>query len=252
MRVGGHTSCVVVSAVGDGAPRLVLDAGTGLRAVSDLLDGRAFHGTILLTHLHWDHWQGLPFFAAGDRVDARVRVLAPDHGEPLVEVLRRSMAPPHFPIGPEGLKGQWSFESIDEGPTVIEGFEVVACQVPHKGGRTFGYRITEEGRTLVYLPDHQPASDGALRTAALELAAGADVLVHDAQFLAHEAAVADEFGHCTVPAAVEFARQAGVGELVLFHHAPTRSDDAVAEIAAGLDRGGLRVTVAVQGTEQQV
>ena len=128
-------------------------------------DGRAFAGTLLLTHLHWDHVQGLPFFAAGDRDDADVRVFMPDQTdadgrvrEP-ADVLARAMSPPHFPIGPDGLRGDWRFEGLKPGSYRIEDFDVVAFDVPHKGGRTFGYRISDGASSVAYIPDHLPGPD---------------------------------------------------------------------------------------------
>ena len=110
VRYGGHTSCVAVTHDGAAAPTLILDAGTGVRRVTALLAGQPFTGTILLTHLHWDHVQGLPFFRAGDRDDARVTLLLPDQqdGTGAEEVLARAMSPPHFPIRPSELRGRWS------------------------------------------------------------------------------------------------------------------------------------------------
>ena len=249
VEVGGNTSCVAVTPDGAEGPRLVLDAGTGIRAVTPLLGGDAFCGTILLTHLHWDHLQGLPFFAAGDRDDAEVHLLLPDDGEDAAAVLRRAMSPPHFPIGPEGLRGRWRFDVLEEGEISLEGLRVRAREVPHKGGRTFGYRVGGGHGAFAYLPDHQPATGGPPRLAALALADGADVLVHDAQFLASEAAVADAYGHATVEQAIAVAEQAGVGELVLFHHAPTRTDAELCEIAAAFGGAGVRVTLATEGRE---
>ena len=106
VRYGGHTSCVAV-AHDDGAVALILDAGTGIRLVSPLLDGRPFAGTILLTHLHWDHVHGLPFFRAGDRDDARVTLLLPEQedGADAERVLARGMSPPHFPVRPPACAG---------------------------------------------------------------------------------------------------------------------------------------------------
>ena len=106
-----------------------------------LLDGAPFRGTILLGHLHWDHTQGLPFFAAGDRPDAEVRLLIPAQGADPLEVLSAGMAPPHFPITPAGLRGTWTFGDLEEGTHDLEGFEVLAREIPHQGGRTFGYRV---------------------------------------------------------------------------------------------------------------
>src|SRR5580698_1638927 len=97
VRFGGHTSCVAIIADGADAPSLLLDAGTGLRRVADLLGTRPFRGTILLTHLHWDHVQGLPFFASGDRDDAQVSLLLPaEAGVDAEALLARMMSPPFF------------------------------------------------------------------------------------------------------------------------------------------------------------
>lgn len=235
MQIGGHTSCVAV-AHDHGPPVLLLDAGTGIRRVSTLLDGLPFAGTILLTHLHWDHVQGLPFFAAGDRDDARVVLTQPEQGDPSA-VLARAMGPPHFPITPDGLLGDWSFVALEAGEHEIEGFDVLALDVPHKGGRTYGYRVTVGGRSLAYLPDHGPLgcgvgpdAHGARHEAAVALARDVDVLVHGGQFTADERQRARDYGHATVPYAVALASECGAGRLVLFHHAPSRTDDEVSEI----------------------
>ena len=236
VRIGGHTSCVAV-ATGGGAPRLLLDAGTGIRRVTELLAGGPFRGTILLTHLHWDHVQGLPFFTAGDRDDAEVALAMPAQGDP-IEVLAGAMGPPHFPITPRGLQGRWSFAGLEPGRHTVEGCDVLAAEVPHKGGRTFGYRVTAGGRSLAYVPDHGPLGcgpgpdgRGARHPAVLDLAQGVDVLVHGAQFTSAEERLAADFGHATIEYAVALAEQAGAGRLVLFHHAPGRTDVQVEAIA---------------------
>jgi phosphoribosyl 1,2-cyclic phosphodiesterase len=256
VRVGGHTSCVALAAAGDDVPTLLLDAGTGIRRVTDLLGGAPFRGTIALTHLHWDHVQGLPFFAAGDRPDAEVQLLLPaePHGPGAVgggsaaELLGRAMSPPHFPIGPEGLQGRWRFAFHQERTRALEGFTVTTREIAHKGGRTVGFRVERDGAVLAYLPDHRPDADPARRANALELAAGADVLLHDAQFRDDEHVVADLYGHATWDQAVALAAEAGVGELVLFHHAPARTDDALDEMLAALGAPPVPVTLAVEGT----
>jgi phosphoribosyl 1,2-cyclic phosphodiesterase len=224
VRYGGHTSCVAVAPDGAALPTVFLDAGTGLRAAQPAFGTRPFHGTILVSHLHWDHVQGLPFFPAADRPDARVTLLVPaDHGASGRDLLARQMSPPSFPIEPEGLVGDWTFEALEPGTSPREGFEVTAVDVEHKGGRTFGYVVADRGGRVAYLPDHAPAvgvSDELLR--ALH---GVDVLVHDAQFLEWERPRARDFGHATVDDAVRLAEQVDAARLVLFHHSPGRVDD---------------------------
>jgi phosphoribosyl 1,2-cyclic phosphodiesterase len=238
---GGNTACVALSHAGRG-PSLVLDAGTGLRRLSAELGEWPFRGSILLSHLHWDHVQGLPFFGAGDREDAAVRLLMPEQGDP-VEVLSRALSPPHFPIGPDGLRGAWHFEGLSPGWHRIEGFDVLALEIDHKGGRTFGFRMEEDGASVAYLPDHAlwsraPGEEPADAANVRELVVGVDVLIHDAQFLEAEREVAMAYGHSTIEAVVRLARSARVGRLVLFHHGPDRTDTELAALAAHLAEAG--------------
>ncbi len=192
--VGGETSCVALSHDAEERPRLVLDAGTGLRRVTSLLGGEPFRGTILLGHLHWDHTHGLPFFRGGDREDASTTVLLPEQGVEPIELLDRFMGPPMFPVTFEGLRGSWTAGALEEGRHEIEGFRVLAREIPHKGGRTFGYRVADEVGSLAYLSDHGPRGAlgpgpdgwGPYHEAALELCAGVDLLIHDAQHTAAE------------------------------------------------------------------
>ncbi|HLK95285.1 MAG TPA: MBL fold metallo-hydrolase [Nocardioidaceae bacterium] len=241
VRIGGHTSCVSITPDGCDAPTLLLDAGTGLADVTTALAGEPFRGDILLTHLHWDHVQGLPFFRAGDHDDAQVRLMLPAQGAATVDdagsaatLLARSMSPPHFPIGPEGLRGDWHFSAIDAGTLSAGGCTVTAVEVPHKGGRTYGFRVEADGASMAYLPDHHPGTD---RAAGLLLADGVDVLCHGAMFSESERAVADMYGHCTLGDALDVARAADVGRLVLVHHAPARTDTEVEQLARQLAAG---------------
>ena len=255
--VGGHTSCVAL-AHDDEPPRLVLDAGTGLRVLTQVLDGAPFSGTILLGHLHWDHTEGLPFFAAGDRPDSKVSVLLPAQDGEAAALLGRTMAPPNFPITPSMLNGAWTFEHLTEGRHEIEGFVVLAREIPHKGGRTFGYRITDRGgRSVAYLSDHAPQSlgDGAsglgeLHPAAVELATDVDLLIHDAQYTVEEFAARRHYGHSAAPYPAELAQRSGARRVLLFHHDPNRTDDQVAALAQDVRRRhpGVAIDVATEGT----
>jgi phosphoribosyl 1,2-cyclic phosphodiesterase len=259
VRYGGHTSCVALAHDGATAPTLVLDAGIGLRAVTRVLDGAAFDGTILLTHLHWDHTLELPFFAAGDRVDSHVRVLIPEQldGGGAVEVLTRIMSPPFFPVGPMQLRGSWSYATLAPGEHEIEGFGVLAVEIPHKGGRTFGYRVSDGRATLAYMPDHCPTTMGpgedgfgVYHPAALALARDADLLVHDAQLFPEELAAEADFGHSVADYSVELARRAGTRAVALFHHRFDRTDVALDGLARRLCEGSESptVSVAAEGT----
>lgn len=255
-RYGGHTSCVAVAADGDEYPRLVLDAGTGLQRLTRLLNGQPFHGTILLGHLHWDHTHGLPFFAAGDRPDSELTVLLPSTDIDAEELFSRVMSPPHFPIRLGELKGGWRFGSLDPGEHRIEGFSVLALEIPHKGGRTFGFRIADSsGTSLAYLSDHSPLSFGSgpdgigeYHPAARALADGVDLLIHDAQHTAAELPAKVHFGHSAVEYAVGLGEACGAKHVLLFHHDPPRTDDELDAIVAGQQTAKVRVMAATEGT----
>ncbi len=257
IRYGGHTSCVAV-AQDDGPPTLVLDAGTGIRRVTALLGGQPFNGTILLTHLHWDHVQGLPFFRGGDHDGAQVNLLLPDQqdGTTAEQVLSRAMSPPHFPISPGQLRGRWSFSAISPGRLQAGGFTIEAREIPHKGGRTIGYRVSDGRSAVAYVTDHCPTAVGPgpegwgeYHDGALELAAGADVLIHDAQLLAEEVPAQAAFGHAAAEYAIELARRAGARQVMLFHHQPGRTDSELDKIAQRFAGSPVPVTIA---TEEQV
>lgn len=253
VRYGGHTSCVALAPDGGDAPTLLLDAGTGIRRASALCPSGVFTGTVLLSHLHWDHLHGLPFFSAGDREDARTDVIIPDQrdGSEAVEVISRGMSPPHFPVRPDELRGQWSFTSISPSEFKVEGFRVVALEIPHKGGVTFGYRVSDGHSSLTYMPDHYPSvlglgpdGWGEYHPAALELADGADVLVHDSQLVAEEIENEAWFGHAAAEYSAGLARAAHARHTALFHYKPDRTDDALDEIARRFV--GRPVTAATQ------
>jgi phosphoribosyl 1,2-cyclic phosphodiesterase len=241
LRYGGHTSCVAIAHDDAARPTLVLDAGTGLRQVTPLLGGQPFDGTILLTHLHWDHVHGLPFFTGGDCEGSRVSLLLPEQedGASAEQALAKGMSPPHFPIGPGQLRGAWTFDTVAPGQLKAEGFTIEARAIPHKGGATLGYRVSDGSSVIAYLPDHCPTALGPgpegwgeYHAAALELASGADVLLHDAFLLADEVPAEAFFGHAAIDYAIGLGRRAGARRVVLTHHKPGRTDAALDEVAS--------------------
>lgn len=247
VRYGGDTSCVAIS-VNESSPRLVLDAGTGLRHLGRLLPERnVYEGSILLTHLHWDHTHGLPFCPPIDKQDSRVCLLMPQQdGEP-GDVLGRAMSPPNFPITPYQLNGDWEFGYITEGAHEVEGFKVAATEVRHKGGRTLGFRVADSSSSIAYIPDHSVGDQGAL-----DLAMGVDLLIHDGQYTVEEQQRRASYGHCSVEEAVEFAEKAGVGRLLLFHHDFKRTDTELDSLGAELRLKELPIEVAYDGSTYRI
>jgi phosphoribosyl 1,2-cyclic phosphodiesterase len=256
VRYGGHTSCVALSHddTGEG-PTLLLDAGTGLRRVDMLLGTAPFRGTVLLSHLHWDHVQGLPFFGNGDRADARVRLLLPMEPDQTdaVALLSRMMSPPFFPIAPTQLRGDWTFGPLPDGSFEAEGFSVQVREVPHKGGRTVGFRVADGRTSMAYVPDHQPTAlgpgpdeVGEYHDAVLELTHGVDLLVHDAHLRAEEVEAEASFGHAAAEYAVRLGHKAGAARVALFHHKPDRSDADVDQTLARFAKGPVAVIGAAE------
>lgn len=257
-RYGGNTSCVSLR-VPD-SPTIFFDIGTGARYLAgDLPHDGTFRGVCLLSHLHWDHVQGLPFFTplltAGSELD--VYAPAQPDGRSVASAMDDAIRPPVFPVTVGQLPGTVRFHDVVDGTFRVGPAEVTARSVPHIGP-TLGYRVDWGGRSVVYLSDHQQPPDGshAATDAALELAAGADLLVHDAQFTPTEFATRSTWGHCTVDFAVWFALEAGVRSLALFHHDPARSDDELDTVAAEAARRGasrgLEVFAAREGLTVEV
>lgn len=257
--VGGHTSCVAVAHDGC-VPSLVLDAGSGIREVTPLLLGHPFSGSIVLSHLHWDHMMGLPFFAGADRPGAAVELLVPSQGESALDLISRAMSPPLFPINPLKLRGDWQFGVYEESTFERDGFVVTAREVPHSAGRTMGLRVSDGSQTLAYLPDHAPHligpgshGVGELHPAALELAMGVDLLLHDAQYTKSELPHRFTWGHAAADYAAELAAHCDVGRLLMFHHDPSRTDAAVAELRDHIaTEREVPIDIAVEGAVYQL
>lgn len=221
--VGGNTSCVEVRL---GGQRIIIDGGSGLRQLGEARGGRPLAATMLFTHLHWDHIQGLPFFAPFFHPDSALALFGPAG---LDEALCRQMSGPTFPVGTEAFAADWRCQTIPSRTSFAVG-EVVVSTLPlrHPGG-VLGYRLEHAGRALVHLCDYEPPASG-LDAEVVAFAADADVLTVDAQYLPEEYPRKVGWGHGTWRHAVELAAAAGAGQLVLTHHDPTRDDAGVLAI----------------------
>jgi phosphoribosyl 1,2-cyclic phosphodiesterase len=238
-----------------GQQPIIFDMGTGLRyfGATQPQDG-SFRATCLVTHLHWDHTQGLPFFTPMLQPGAELDVYAPiqDDGRSVAEVFGSTIRPPLFPIGLDQWPGTFRFHDVTDDEFMVGDARVTSRLVPHVGS-TLGYRVEWNGISVAYLSDHQQPYDGSFRASdgALELADGADLVIHDSQYTQEEFVRKYNWGHCTVEYAVWFAGKARARRLAMFHHDPTRSDDAVdlmGECAAQAGRlMGVEVIVAREG-----
>jgi phosphoribosyl 1,2-cyclic phosphodiesterase len=253
LRYGGNTSSVVIRQPGE--PPLLLDLGTGLRRFGASWPAdQTFEGNALISHLHWDHVQGVPFFGPALRPGATLNVYGPvqEDGRSLAEAFDTFFRPPYFPITLSQLPADLRFIDCEEGVHQIGGYRVTARVIPHVG-RTLGFRIESDHGTVAYLPDHQQPYDGGfdVTDAALELCDGADLLIHDAQFTRDEFQQKYYWGHCMIDYAVAVALRGRVRHLALFHHDPSHNDDMLDDLSqcatdvAG--KRGLRVTAAFEG-----
>jgi len=250
-RYGGNTACVALTI--EGRPPIVFDLGTGLRAFGETqpLDG-SFKGTALVTHIHWDHIQGLPFFPAADRQGARFDIYGPEQEEAtLTELINGLMRPPYFPVTYGELRGDIQFHEVLKDELHIGDATVIVRPVPHIGP-TVGYRVDWDGKIVTYISDHQaPLGMESIADSVIELVQGADVLIHDAQYTDAEFEQKSHWGHCTVEYAVHVAREGHVKKLVLFHHDPSHGDDCMDLILQDAQRmaepSGIEVVAAFEG-----
>jgi ribonuclease BN (tRNA processing enzyme) len=245
----------------DGEPPLIIDLGTGLRALGQQLDssltatGAPLRANALLSHLHYDHVLGIPFFAPMRHADAVVDVYGPAQEDARLEDALASMVrPPFFPIHMAQFEGSFRFHDLagtDE--FAIGGMKVKVRPVAHIG-RNLGFRLEADGHVLTYLSDHQAPLDlCSVESEVLELCDGADLLLHDAQYTEAEFARVPHWGHSTANYAVHVARESGAKRLALFHHDPSHTDEAIdrmldeAQRRAAASSPGLEVEAAREG-----
>jgi phosphoribosyl 1,2-cyclic phosphodiesterase len=257
-RYGGNTSCILVDV--DGEPPLILDLGTGLRALGDHLNvglqesGLPLRASALLTHLHFDHMLGLPFFAPMRDPGAILDVYGPSQADSsLQDTFEAIVQPPFFPIHFADFRGETRFHDLDDSGIGLGAIKVTARSVPHIG-HTLGYRIEANGSSLVYIPDHQaPLDRWSVPQGVLELCDGADMVVHDAQYTEEEYASLSDWGHSTPTYALHVASEAGARRLTLFHHDPSHTDREIDKMLSHSRRlasesSVVEVTAAAEGT----
>jgi phosphoribosyl 1,2-cyclic phosphodiesterase len=252
VRYGGNTSCVEVRF---GDTLLVLDAGTGIRSLgADLVAaGDPVRATVLLTHFHWDHVQGLPFFHPMHLASSHLHIVAPaDRDEYVEERLARQMEPIFFPVPFHGIRAECRFTAWNEGPIEVGEAIVRVFPVRHPS-RTVGYRIETPAGSICYVPDnelqggkYEVAPDWRDRFE--EFIGDVDLLIHDTMYTEAEYERHEGWGHSTTEQVLALARSAGARRLVGFHHAPGRSDDELDALAVDL-ADGSNFTYAAESTE---
>ncbi|MBK6421479.1 MAG: MBL fold metallo-hydrolase [Gemmatimonadetes bacterium] len=261
-RYGGNTSCVAVTGARD--QLVILDAGSGIRLLGRELMRVAsmpMNLDILLSHTHWDHIQGLPFFQPLNTRGNSVRIYgAAQAGVPLEEILDRQMDPVVFPVPLKALAADLRITEISGGRFEIDGFLVEAFRLRHPG-TTLGYKLVPArgGRTIAYLTDNELGLGGSYdvppdwRRELVRFLGGVDTLIHDGMY--SEAMIESRagWGHSTPEQAVDLAAEAGVRRLVLFHHEPEHDDGAVDALVIGARSyaaaraPGLQLEAAMEG-----
>jgi phosphoribosyl 1,2-cyclic phosphodiesterase len=263
LRYGGNTSCVTLEApspaAGDPPLLFIFDAGSGIRVLGmSLLREKRVPLTahLFLTHTHWDHIQGFPFFVPAFIPGNRIVVYGNAEGEgDALGALEGQMLHRYFPVSLGQLGASVEFRRLEHGAHEVAGQRVTVAPL-HHSSVTVGYRVEAAGATVVYLTDAEPRRENdayVMEPTVVDLARGADVLIHDAQYTDEEYPSKVGWGHSPTGYVVDFARAAGARRLVLFHHDPTSGDDKVDAMlerararAAGSD---LVVDAAFEGME---
>jgi len=261
-RYGGNTSSVQL--VLDSGEQLLLDSGTGIRALGLSLASSP-HVNILLTHLHLDHIQGLMFFPPCFHADAEITIWGPASPEALLEDrIARYISAPLSPVEVRELPCSVSFRDTPPSEWRI-GSATIVCEAVNHRGPTLGFRITEGDTTVCYIPDHEPVLGTELASvdpewiSGFDLARDADLLIHDCQYSDDEYPGHVGWGHSGMSDSLTFASRVGARRVLLFHHDPLHSDDFLDRLHASAREqwkalGGdpTLVEMAMEGGELQV
>ena len=232
MMIGGNTSCVQV--IPNSQQLIILDAGTGLRLLGDQLQEQnsgPVKGHILLSHTHWDHIQGFPFFIPAYRPGNHFTIYGANWAQKnLKNILSAQMRAPYFPVELTQMGAQLDFMELEEETIEIEDLRITTRSFNHPGG-VYGFRIEQEGQVLVFATDMEYTED-TLDQRLIDFAQDADMLIYDAQYTPAEHTLKAGWGHSTHIAAAHLARLAKVRSLLLFHHDPSHSDQKLAQMEA--------------------
>ncbi len=249
MRYGGNTSCVEVR-LGNGI--YIFDCGTGFRALGRQLNqefaGRGMFAHVFVSHFHWDHIQGFPFFQPLFESSNRFVFHCSNRTRPLKRVMEDQMAAPFFPVDLAQMTAQRDFYEIEEGRLSLDDIMVQTIWLNHPQG-CMGFRLETKDGVFVYATDNEPG-DSEFDQNLRHLAAGADVLVYDAQYLPEEyAARRKGWGHSHWREAVNVVMESGAKELVLFHHDPSHDDACLDRVVKEASNYYPRVRAASEGME---
>ena len=230
MRYGGNTSCVEVRV---GNEVYIFDCGTGFRVLGQALrhefNGTAVSAHVFVSHFHWDHIQGIPFFGPlYDNRENRFHFHSSSRTRSLKRVLEEQMAAPYFPVGLTEMQARQNFYDLEEGRIQLGDVTLQTLWLNHPQG-CLGFRMETKEGVFVYATDNEPG-DALFDKNVRKLAAGADVLIYDAQYLPQEYERKRGWGHSHWREAINVVTESGAKDLVLFHHDPDHDDACIDKV----------------------
>ena len=231
MEVGGNTSCVQIIPRDD--VLIILDAGTGLRNFGDSLiqeDHSNLRGHLLLTHAHWDHIQGFPFFIPAYMPGNHFTIYGAQTAQKsLQEIISGQMVAPYFPVDLHEMKAKLDFVELSDEHFTLEGdIHIQTCSFRHPGG-VFGFRITYQDQVIVFATDME-YTENDLDQRLIDFCQDANLLIYDSQYTPEELKQKMGWGHSTHIAAAHLAKKANVRKVMLYHHDPSHSDSMLAQM----------------------